>query len=87
MNRWAVEGTRALLHQSGFPERWWPLAIRHWAMCYNGLYTGTDGFTPWERRFKQKAPHTLYPFGALVMYCPPTKTTPAAKSDNKQSNK
>ncbi|CAK0813605.1 unnamed protein product, partial [Prorocentrum cordatum] len=64
MNRLSVEGTRALLHQSGFSESWWPLAIRAWATAYN----------VWER-----APCTVFPFGGLVTYRPPagSKTTKA----------
>ena len=53
---------------SGLPDRWWPLAIQQWATCYNASVTGRDGFTPWQRRFGEKAPFTVYPFGALVLF-------------------
>ena len=88
MNRLAVEGTRCLLLQSGMPERWWSLAIQHWAACYNATRRDKEGMTPWARRHGEQATFQVYLYGALVL-CKPAKggTVSKGESDKHRTRK
>ena len=49
--RTILEGTRSNLVQSGLPDRYWPLAAQHHAMCLNITKRLDNGNVPWEIRF------------------------------------
>ena len=67
-----------MLLQSGLTERWWTLAIQHWAMCYIASHEDSHGRTPSYMKFGDRAPFKVYPFGSLVMFKPP-KEHPVSK--------
>ena len=83
MSRLSVEGDRSLLQQAGMSERWWPLAIRHRAACYNAYRVDEAGMAPWFRRFNMHAQYNAYPFGSLVVFRPP-KGSSAPKEEAEQ---
>ena len=64
-----------MLLQSGMSERWWPLAVRCWAVCYNATYRDKEGLTPWHKRYGSGAPFRVYPFGSLVLFKPAKGST------------
>ena len=39
---------------------------------YNAIFRGSDGLTPWHRRFDSEPEYQIYPFGALVLYKHPS---------------
>ena len=43
-----LHGARVLLRQAGFEPRWWPFAVRHFAMARNIENRGSG--PPWVRR-------------------------------------
>ena len=65
-----MEGTSAVLLQSGPNESWWADSME----CYTHLRNVTDllsdGNTPYERRFGQPFKGPIIPFGSLVEYYP-----------------
>ena len=67
-NRTTVEGARTCLIQSGFDDKWYPLAFLFWLMLANALLKDKDGITPYRRRFGEEAPYRCYPFGLLVLF-------------------
>ena len=50
--RTILEGTRSNLVQSGLPNRYWPLAAQHHAMCLNITKRLDNGQVPWDMRSK-----------------------------------
>ena len=68
--RRVMEGTSAVLLQSGLNENWWADSIE----CYTYLRNVTDllsvGKTPYERRFGQPLKGPIISFGSLVEYHP-----------------
>ena len=65
--RRVMEGTSAVLLQSGLNESWWADSME----CYTYLRNVTDlsdGKTPYERRFGQPFKGPIIPFGSLVEY-------------------
>ena len=71
--RTILEGTRANLVQSGLPDRYWPLASQHHAVCLNVTMRLDNGQIPWELRFGSKFNGKRIPFGAKVLYWAPKK--------------
>ena len=71
--RTILEGTRANLVQSGLPDRYWPLASQHHAVCLNATMRLDNGQIPWELRFGSKFNGKRIPFGAKVLYWAPKK--------------
>ena len=70
--RRVMEGTSAVLLQSGLNESWRADSME----CYTFLRNVTDllfdGKTPYERRFGQPFKGPIIPFGSLVEYHPVT---------------
>ena len=66
--RTILEGTRSNLVQSGLPDRCWPLAAQHHAMCLNITKRLDDGQVPWEIRFGEPFNGKKIPFGAKILY-------------------
>jgi len=71
--RTILEGTRANLVQSGLPDRYWPLASQHHAVCLNISMRLDNGQVPWELRYGEKFSGMRVPFGAKVLYWAPKK--------------
>eukprot|EP00971_Amphidinium_carterae_P350072 6491365-Amphidinium_carterae.1 len=66
MNRSMIEGTRAVLQQSGLPHAAWTEAIRFYAIAWNvGLPNNTGGVTAWHARFGDEFVGKIVPFGAV----------------------
>ena len=57
-----LEGCRTNLVQSGLPERYWPLAMQHFAFAHNVQLSLGNEQTPWERRFEEAFVGPLVPF-------------------------
>ena len=75
--RTILEGTRSNLVQSGLPDRYWPLAAQHHAMCLNITKRLDNGQVPWEIRFGEPFNGKKIPFGAKRLYwAPPKQKTP-----------
>ncbi|CAK0849503.1 unnamed protein product, partial [Prorocentrum cordatum] len=72
---------------TGMSERWWPLAICHWAACYNATRLDGDGRAPWHKRCGEQAPFKVYPFGALVLFKPPPGSRVSRVEAEKQCTK
>ena len=64
--RQMLEGCRTNLVQSGLPERYWPLAMQHFAFAHNVQLSLGNEQTPWERRFEEAFVGPLVPFGCKV---------------------
>ena len=69
--RRVMEGTSAVLLQSGLNESWWADSME----CYNPSakrhrFSIFDGKTPYERRLEQPFEGPIIPFGSLVEYHP-----------------
>ena len=64
-----LHGARVLLRQAGFEPRWWPFAVRHFAMARNIENRG-DG-PPWTRRHGDgNFSGVILPFGCLIDFYP-----------------
>ena len=66
-----MEGTSAVLLQSGLNENWWADSMECYTYLRNVQDLLSDGKTPYERRFGKllkKGP--IVPFGSLVEYYP-----------------
>ena len=64
-----LEGTRALLLQSGLPLEFWPEAAQ--AYCHASNIQMRDGTSPWmERHGGNPFLGKLIPFGAKIHYRP-----------------
>ena len=63
--RRVMEGTSAVLLQSGLDERWWSDSME--CNCYlrNAQDLVEDGKTPCERRFGEPFKRPIIPFGAM----------------------
>jgi hypothetical protein len=67
--RRVIEGTRVVLEQSGFPQKWWSFAARHFCMAHN--VTKYHGISPWAARHGRGEFKGLrIPFGALIDFLP-----------------
>ena len=66
--RQMLEGCRTNLVQSGLPERYWPLAMQHFAFAHNVQLSLGNEQTPWERRFEEAFVGPLVPFGCKVLF-------------------
>ena len=67
-----MEGTSAVLLQSGLNESWWADSMECYTYLRNVTYLLSDGKTPSERRFGQPFKGPIIPFGSLVEYHPVT---------------
>ena len=84
--RQMLEGTRTNLLQAAFPQRYWPLAMQHFACAHNMLPSIGQSTSPWEERFGEAFGDKLVPFGAQVLFwdnpkrpdCTSGKTSPTA---------
>ena len=61
------------LMQSGLPDRYWPLASQHHAICLNITMRLDNGQIPWDIRFGSKFNGKRIPFGAKVLHWAPKK--------------
>eukprot|EP00439_Symbiodinium_sp_Y106_P079167 s520_g17.t2 len=61
------------LVQSGLPDRYWPLASQHHAICLNITMRLDNGQIPWDLRFGSKFNGKRIPFGAKILYWAPKK--------------
>ena len=67
-----MEGTSAVLLQSGLNENWWADSMECYTYLRNVTDLLSDGKTPYERRFGQPFKGRIIPFGSLVEYHPIT---------------
>ena len=50
-NRTVIEGTRAVLYQSGLPYKYWPLAMKYFCVAHNFWdYDKKHGHNPYNQR-------------------------------------
>ena len=70
--RRAIEGTSAVLLQSGLNESWWADSMECYTYLRNVTDPLSDGKMPYERRFGQPFKGPIIPFGSLVEYHPIT---------------
>ena len=74
-----LHGARVLLRQAGFEPRWWPFAVRHFAMARNIENRGSG--SPWNRRHGDgNFNGAILPFGCLVDFYP---IAPKVRRDRK----
>eukprot|EP00439_Symbiodinium_sp_Y106_P066744 s3183_g10.t3 len=66
-----LEGTRANLVQSGLPDRYWPLASQHHALCLNIAKRLDNGQILCDLRYGSKFNGKRIPFRAKVLYWAP----------------
>ena len=66
--RMVKEGTSAVLLQSGFDESWWAEASQTYCFLHNVVDKTTNGYTPYELRFKESFPGQILAFGSDVLY-------------------
>ena len=65
-----IEGTSAVLLQSGLDEKWWADSMECYSYLRNIQDLLSDGKTPYERRFGEQFKGPIIPFGSLVEYYP-----------------
>ena len=70
--RRVMEGTSAVLLQSGLNESWFADSLECYTYLRNVTDLLSDGKTPYERRFGQPFNGPIIPFGSLVEYYPIT---------------
>ena len=70
--RRVMEGTSAVLLQSGLNESWWADSMECYTYLRNVTNLLSDGKAPYERRFGQPFKGPIIPFGSLVEYHPTT---------------
>ena len=70
--RRVMEGTSAVLLQSGLNESWWADSMECYTYLRNVTDLLSDGKTPYERRFGQPFTGPIIPFGSMVEYHPIT---------------
>ena len=63
-----LEGTRALLLQSGLGHAWWPLAIRAFCFFINLRIGDDDHMSPYTRRHGEDFGGYRVPFGAELLF-------------------
>ena len=68
--RKVLEGTRAVLLQSGLPHRWWAEAAQCYCSLRNVCDVVVDGVTAYQRRQQQDFKGVRLPFGCAVQYKP-----------------
>ena len=76
--RKVLDGTRAVLLQSGLPHRWWSEASRCFCFLRNVCDIVRDGKTPYQLRHDAEFGGMLLPFGCLVQYKPASNREKAA---------
>ena len=67
-----MEGTSAVLFQSGLNESWWADSMECYTYMRKVTDLSSDGKTPSERRFGQPFQGLNIPFGSFVEYYPLT---------------
>ena len=72
-----MEGTSAVLLQSGLNESWWADSMECYIYLRNVTDSLSDGKTPYGRRFGQPFKGPIIPFGSLVEYHPITAKDPS----------
>ena len=65
-----MEGTFAVLLQSGFGEKWWADSVECYCSLRDVQDLLSDGKTPYERRFGVPFDGPVILFGAMVVYHP-----------------
>ena len=70
--RRVIEGTSAVLLQSGLDENWWADSMECYTYLRNIQDLLSDGKTPYERRSGKPLKGPIMPFGSLVEYYPKT---------------
>ena len=70
--RRVMEGTSAILLQSGLDEKWWADSMECYCDLRNVTDLLSDGKTPCERRFGQPFKGPMNQFGSKVEYYPKT---------------
>ena len=68
--RKVIEGTRAVLLQSGLPHRWWAEASRCYGFLRNVFDDVKDGKSPYQLRDDSDFCGQRLPFGCAVQYKP-----------------
>ena len=66
--RIVLDGARSNLVQSGFPEKFWPLAAQHHTMALNLTKRADVDAVPWELTFGSMFDGMIVPFAAKVLY-------------------